>query len=421
MLASAEVARTERPGSELIKKLFAVAAATGLFISLAGSTPAHNKDNEKTDSQPGQKVERTMAVDPHAVITLCVASGALTVHGWDKSEVRVRSLDADQIEFRRIDKPKEPNTPASRVDVMVLDKESKADPKRDCLAIAEVEMQVPAGATVQVQTRDGDIMIAGVASVYAGSQNGDITIERATKLVEAGSVGGSISLKDSSGRVNLSSAGGGVEVVNVRAASPDDTLEVGTVSGDIQLDGIANPKVMAKTVNGTLIMSGALVKKGYYTFTNMTGDVVLELPDDASFRLSAKVSEKQHIVSDFALVFLAEATPPPPPRPMPVPAPRVQGTPEPGKPAPSKGPTASTKGPTASSKGSTATPAAKDKPAVKDKEKPPSKVGPILAPIQVERPTVVAPYVRRIDAICGSGDAMISVASFGGTVRLKKL
>ncbi len=78
-------------------------------------------------------------------------------------------------------------------------------------------MEVPAGATVQVQTRDGDITIAGVAGAYAGSQNGDITIERATKLVEAGSVGGSILLKDSSGRVNLNSAGGGVEVVNVRA------------------------------------------------------------------------------------------------------------------------------------------------------------------------------------------------------------
>jgi hypothetical protein len=33
----------------------------------------------------------------------------------------------------------------------------------------------------------------------------------------------------------------------------------------------------------------------------------------------------------------------------------------------------------------------------------------------------MAPYVRRIEAICGSGDATISIASFGGTVRLKKL
>lgn len=403
---SAEAAHIERPGSQLIKKLFAVAAATGLFISLAGSTPAHNKENEKRDSQPGQKVERTTVVDPQAIITLCVASGTLTVNGWDKPEVRVRSLDAGQIEFRRIDKPKEPNAPASRIDVMVLDRTSKADPRRDCQAIAEVEMQVPANATVQVQTRDGDIMIAGVASAYAGSQNGDIFIERATRLVEAGSVGGSISLKDSSGRINLSSAGGGVEVVNVRAANPDDTFEVGTVSGDIQLERISSPKVMAKTVNGTLIMSGSLVKAGQYAFTNMTGDVVLALPHDASFRLNAKVSEKHNIVSDFSLRYLSEPTPPPP-TPRPAPAPQIHPTPE----QPSKGPTASSRTPAAP----------KDKPAVKDKEKPPSKAGPMHAPIAVERPIVVAPYVRRIDAICGTGDATISVASFGGTVRLKKL
>ena len=94
---------------------------------------------------------------------------------------------------------------------MVLDKVGSQIRRLDCQAFADVEMEVPAGATVQVQTRDGDIRIAGVAGAYAGSQNGDITIERATKLVEAGSVGGSISLKNSSGRVNLSSAGGGVE------------------------------------------------------------------------------------------------------------------------------------------------------------------------------------------------------------------
>lgn len=391
----------------MINRLFAVAAATGLLISLAGSTPAHNEEKENLTRQPGQKVERVMVVDPEAIITLCVASGALTVHGWDKPEVRVRSLDAARIEFRRIDKPKVPSAPATRVDVMVLDKNSRVEPRRDCQAIAEVDMHVPAGATVQVQTRDGDIRIVGVAAAYAGSQNGDIIIERATRLVEAGSVGGSISLKNSSGRVNLSSAGGGVAVTNVKAGGPDDTFEVGTVSGDIELDDIANPKVMAKTVSGALVMSGALVKSGHYAFTNMTGDVVLVLPHDASFRLSAKVSERQNLVSDFVLKFLSEAAPPPlTPKPRPVPQPA------PPDPASEKTPP-----PTAASK----IPAPKDKPATKDKEKPQSKPSPVLAPIVVERPKVVAPYVRRIDAICGSGEAMISVASFGGTVRLKKL
>ena len=109
--------------------------------------------------------------------------------------------------------------------------------------------------------------------------------------------------------MNLSSAGGGVEVINVRAATDEDTFEVGTVSGDIQLDRVSNPKVTAKTVNGTMTMSGPLAKSGWYGLTNMAGDIVLAMPHDASFQLNAKVSDKHDIVSDFTLKYLSEATP----------------------------------------------------------------------------------------------------------------
>jgi hypothetical protein len=390
-----EVAHIERPGLTLIKKLFVV-AASGLILFLAGSTPAHD---ENKDSGSGEKTECSITVNPQATITLCVASGTLTVRGWDKNELRVLSSDADHLEFRRIDKTKDPNVPPMRIDVMVLDKPSRANPKADCQAIADVQMEVPAGATVQVQTNDGDIFITGVAAAYAGSQNGDIAIERATKLVEAGTVGGAISLKDSSGRINLSSAGGGVEAANVRAAGADDTFEVGTVSGDIQLEHISSPRVMAKTVNGNLTMSGALVKSGQYAFTNMAGDVLLALPHDASFRLTAKVSEKRSIVSDFQLKYLNETPSPAPPAPHVLPRHPKPPVEEP-EPARTK---------------------EKTKAATKEKPKPASRVEPAET-VVVEKPTVVAPYVlRRVDAICGTGDAMISVSSFGGTVRLKKL
>jgi putative adhesin len=401
-----EVAHIERPGPKLKYKLFAVAAASALILYLAGLTPAHNE--EKTP-RSGGKVERSLAVDPQVTVTLCVASGVLTVHGWDKREVRVSSADAEQLDFRRIDKPADPATPASRIDVMVLDKMSRADPKLDCQAIADVEMYVPSGATVQVQTRDGDIDISGVAGAFAGSQNGDITIQGTTKLVEAGSVGGSISLRDSSGRINLSSAGGGVEVTNIRAQGPEDMLEVGTVSGDIQLEGIGSPKVLAKTVSGRLNMSGALVKSGYYSFTNVTGEIMLAMPPDASFRLKAKVSDKRDIDSEFTLKYLREPAPAAAPQVLP-PNPQPPEVREPRLPA-------------------------KEKEALKEKEKekssiktaPPAKApatprtGPLVGPVTVERPLVIVPYVRRIDAICGSGDALILIASFGGGVHLKKL
>jgi DUF4097 and DUF4098 domain-containing protein YvlB len=363
----------------LTKKLFAVCAVAGLIVSLAGSTLAH--DEKKTD-QPGEKIERSLPVDAQATVTLCVASGTLSVHGWDKNEIRVRSTGAAQIEFRRIDKVKDTSKPAARIDVMVLDKTTATRPQLDCQALASVEMDVPLGATVQVQTRDGDIMIAGVAAAYAGSQNGDITIERATKLVEAGSVGGSIALRNSSGRVNLSSAGGGIEVINVRSATDEDTFEVGTVSGDIQLEHVSIAKVIAKTVNGTATMSGPLAKSGNYNFNTVTGDVVLELPHDASFQLNAKVSEKHDIVSDFPLKYLNE---PPPPAPAKKPKPAPEAAPKPGK------------------------------------AQPLPKSGPVVAPIVVEKPMRVPYALRRVTAICGTGDATITVASFGGTVRLKKI
>ena len=384
---SAEVADTERAGSKLTKKLFAVCAAAGLLLSLAGFTAAHDeKSKSQPGEKPGEKIERSLPVDPQAVVTLCVASGTLNVRGSDKSEIRVRSLDAAKIDFERIDKPKDPSIPAKRVDVMVLDKRGTANPKLDCQAVASVEMEVPSGATVQVQTRDGDITISGVAGAYAGSQNGDIAIAGATKLVEAGSVGGSIVLKDSSGRVSLSSAGGGVEAINVRPAAEDDTFEVGTVSGDIQLNRISNTKVTAKTVNGTVIMTGPLAKSGWYGLTNMAGDIVLAMPHDASFRLNAKISDKHEIVSDFTLKYLSE---PPPPQP---------------------------------AKPRTSIPQGKPKPAAVKGQPLPRTGGPVVAPIVVEKPAIAMQYaLRRINAVCGSGDATISIASFGGTVRLKKI
>jgi len=364
-------------------KLFAVCAVAALIVSLAGSTSAH----EEKSVQPGEKIEKSLAVDAEVTVTLCVASGTLKVHGWDKNEVRVRSTDAGQIDFRRIDKTKDMTKPPARVDVMVLDKGNTATRARlDCQAVASIEMDVPAGATVQAQTRDGDIVIAGVAGAYAGSQNGDITIERATKLVEAGSVGGSISLRNSSGRVNLSSAGGGVEAINVRPASDEDTFEVGTVSGDIQLDRVSIAKVTAKTVNGTLMMSGPLAKKGYYGISNVTGDTVLALPSDASFQLNAKVSEKHDIVSDFNLKYINEPAAPP------APAVKPKAAPESAPPKPPAG-----------------------------KVQPMPRTGPVVAPIIVEKPNLPAYVLRRVTAICGTGDATISVASFGGTVRLKKI
>ncbi len=389
-------ARTERSGFDSTMKLFAFLAALALIISLATVTSALHDDKKDRSSE---KIERSMPVDSTATITVCVMSGTIQVRGWDKNEVRVSSAEAGVLDFRRIDKAKEKEkekvvqTPATRVDVMVMDKSDKTGKKGDCQAIADVAVEVPRGATVQVQTRDGDIHIAGVAAAYAGSQNGDIEIEGATRLVEAGSVGGSISLRNSAGRINLSSAGGAVEAANVKGTSTNDTFEVATVSGDVLLDHISNPKLVVKTVNGGVTMTGALARAGQYGFTTLSGDVTLALPTDASFQIVAKLSENHNIISDFKLKYLEIPQPQPKPNPKMTPAP----------------PVAAPKSPTPK-----AQPAPKAVP--KGVKEPPTGT-------VVIKPSIVIPLytLRRIVATFGTGDANIAVNSFSGTVRLKKI
>jgi Toastrack DUF4097 len=414
-------ARTERSGFDLIMKFVAFAAAFGLLIGLATVTPAVHE----TKDERSERVERSMPVDPQATITVCVMSGAISARGWDKNEVRVRLSGAEVLEFRRIDKIKEKDKakqvlpPATRVDVMIMDSADRPEAKGDCQAIADVELEVPHGATVQVQTRDGDIHIVGVAAAYAGSQNGDITIERAAKLVEAGSVGGSISLKDSAGRMNLSSAGGVVDVTNCKPAATDDTFEVNTVSGDIQLSDVTNRKLFAKTVNGSVTMTGPLAKSGQYGFNTLSGDVILELPSDASFHIIAKLSDNREIVSDFKLKFLE--TPPAPPTPNPMPAPGAVPRRPGAKSSASAGP--GIKDPALPGPGVKSPPSSKSTPAPPAVKSPaPTVKPPATTSIVIKPSVVIVPYsLRRVAAMHGSGDAMISVASFSGTLHLKKL
>ena len=117
-------------------------------------------------------------------------------------------------------------------------------------------------------------------------------------------------------------------------------------------------------------------------------------------------------MSEFVLKYLGETPPPAPPQVYP----QQRTTPAPPATQAPATPPADLKKAPAAKDSKTPAPKEKDKPAAKGRVAPP---GPLVT---IERPTVVvAPYVRRVEAICGTGDATISVASFGGTVRLKKL
>jgi len=78
------------------------------------------------------------------------------------------------------------------------------------------------------------------------------------------------------------------------------------VGGDITLEKIGFVELKAKTVSGTVSLSGPLAAGGRYDFKTISGDVTLALPADSSFRLDAKLSRGGELVTEFPLRITTE-------------------------------------------------------------------------------------------------------------------
>lgn len=374
----------------------------------------------QTENAP-QKTEEKIATAPTATVSLCVLAGNVVVRGWDRNEVMATSNEGAHIELRRDGAGVAASKPATKVQVLVVDEGDELRPGRGCQSSSDIELSVPRGATVQVQTRDGGIEISGVATAYAGTQNGDIDIERVTRVIEVGTIGGNVTVSDSTGRIDVNSIGGNVVVTNVKPVDPADEFEATSVSGDLELEKLAHSEVSLRTVNGSMRMVGPLVSGGHYGINTMSGDVTLSLPANASFQLNAKISSRADIITDFPLTLQTEAessagaavsTTAATPAIPGVATVSVAQTPGVATVTVAQPPARpSTTAPVPPE----ATPRPQSevivKPAPKVKVKPHEKSG---------SPAVMVHTLRRLSAICGSGDAIISLASFSGTLHLQK-
>jgi hypothetical protein len=363
-----------------------------LLVLLLAGVRAHADDRKS--KVRAQQIERSVAADPSVTVSLCVKSGSITVRGWEKNQVLARSSDVSQLELKREDGPNA-SGPAIKLTVLMVDRADAHQETNDCQAFGDVELMVPSGASVHVQTGEGAINISEVASVYAKSQTGDIEVEHASQSVEAVSFSSDLSIKDSSGRISLKSVGGSVTAAGLRPGDADDCFDASTISGDIELEGVSHPQISARTVNGEVHFAGPLAHAGQYTFNTTTGDVTLTLPSDASFRLNARVSQDAEITSDFPLTLKVETSTATPPKP----------------------PSVSTELPTKQT-----APAQPAQPTTTaDTEPVVVGVGPNVKMIKVNPVLSRSGYIsRRVSAVHGTGDARINVVSFSGSVHLQE-
>jgi DUF4097 and DUF4098 domain-containing protein YvlB len=255
-----------------------------VLLAIAGGASGHTPKPDRRKNT--QQVERTMAVAPRVAVSVCVVSGDLTVRGWDRNEVRARSPDGTQIELARNDQMS--SQPATELQVTSAGGH-RTHANASCFPSADIQLDVPRGAALKLQTSSGDISVTEVARVDADSQSGDIVLTKVHGEVNLNTISGEISVRDSNGSFKLHTVGGGIEAR--------------TVGGEVTLDHLQMPNIKVNTVSGEMSFTGALARGGHYNFQSISGRLRLALPSDSSFRLSASLGEAVKFNSDFNLTY----------------------------------------------------------------------------------------------------------------------
>jgi hypothetical protein len=328
-------------------------------------------------------LERRAEAEPKALVTLCVSTGDVVVRGWDRGEVRARIEEEGSLRLLT------PNVrPAPRVEVLVSEDKDVELGSGDCGSTRTIELMVPRGSTVEVESRNGHVEVSDVSAARVRALSGDVDVRRVSQSVEVSCLSGDVSVSDSSGPMRVTTVSGDVEARNVRRLSPGDNFEAKSTSGDVSLEAVTHGQVNGTAISGSVIYTGALARGGSYDFRTISGDVTMELPADSSFNLHAKIVVSGDIDTDFPVKMAA-------------------GTTESTRAAPPGAPRT----------------AAPETPVPVPMPEPVIVVVPPQPPAHTRQGKIKVSKEHasaRLDGMVGNGDAVVNLSSFSGSVHLRK-
>src|SRR5260370_10491630 len=131
------------------------------------------RPGKRTPQPPNQRVERSTAANPDVVVYVCLDSGSLSVQTWDRNQVRVRSSDGVPIELRR--PAAASNSEPAKELALSIGERPKAG--GSCIPSGDIEIDLPREANLQLQTRDANASVSGVARVHIVTQGGTVNVQ----------------------------------------------------------------------------------------------------------------------------------------------------------------------------------------------------------------------------------------------------
>ncbi|MDX1554529.1 MAG: DUF4097 family beta strand repeat-containing protein [Xanthomonadales bacterium] len=190
--------------------------------------------------------------------------GEIVIEAWDREEVRVSGYLSDDV--KELEVKESGNGLRIRVDYY----------DRRSIDGAELQLVVPATASVEAASVSGDIEAAGLSgkSLELRTVSGDIDAAANVERVSLNSVSGDIEFAGEASRVSAETVSGEIELVGVRGE-----LDLSTVSGDVTVDGGVISRGEVEAVSGDAELELELEDGGRINVSSMSGDIDLYLPN----------------------------------------------------------------------------------------------------------------------------------------------
>lgn len=231
--------------------------------------------------------EKFIATDAKVNISLCVTSGNVKINGWERGEIRALIDGGSDVGFSVRDKNRETGKP-NWVMVLAFDPSKNREAGLDeCLSGEEIELDVPRGATINLKSHEGEIMIASVNKVSVVNDGGNISLDDIGQGIDARNFEGDITVGKSSGAMTLTSTNGNILVYETTGGEVGDSLRVKTSSGAITLRQAAQKQIEASSNTGSIRFDGTFASGGQYSFGATSGAISLVIPAASSFKIEA--------------------------------------------------------------------------------------------------------------------------------------
>ena len=241
--------------------------ALALGLVLVGLAAADGRA-QRAGSHAAARMDTTFAFARDGSIEVTVPAADVTVTGWDRDAARVLGTsEAGAIELE---------WSGSRLE---LDQRME----RRHSGTTRIEVMVPRGTRVSIRTFAGDLVVRGV--------NGRVTADASSGSIEVSELGGGAELTTTAGDIRGRALGGRIAAVatsgNIELSDVRGEVDAATTSGAVRLLDVRSNAVKAGAINGNVEFTGTLEQGGRYSFNAHSGNVVMELPENAgaAFRL----------------------------------------------------------------------------------------------------------------------------------------